>query len=94
MTWQWIQRVDDAGGEGGHAFARGFMGFSRSVLQDDHGAYVEPVIRSWTWWQSGEVEFGLGQHIDGLAVVLLLLVSFISTLVQIYSVEYVRGDRR
>ena len=39
-------------------------------------------------------EFGLGEHIDGLAVMMLLLVTFISTLVQIYSLEYVRGDRR
>ncbi|MEI2704778.1 MAG: NADH-quinone oxidoreductase subunit L [Ilumatobacteraceae bacterium] len=57
-----------------------------------HGA--PPVIKSWVWWQSGNVKFGLGQQIDGLAVMALLLVAFISTLVQIYSVEYVRGDRR
>ena len=56
--------------------------------------YVEPVIKTWTWWQSGGVEFGLGQHIDGLAVLLLLLVAFISLLVQIFSLEYLRGDRR
>jgi len=55
---------------------------------------AEPVIKSWVWWQSGGAKFGLGQHIDGLAVMALLLVTFISTLVQIYSVEYVRGDRR
>jgi NADH-quinone oxidoreductase subunit L len=57
-------------------------------------AEAEPVIKTWTWWQSGGAKFGLGQHIDGLAVMALLLVSFISTLVQIYSLEYVRGDRR
>jgi NADH-quinone oxidoreductase subunit L len=55
---------------------------------------AEPVIKTWTWWQSGGLRFGLGEHIDGLAVMLLLLVTFISTLVQIYSLEYVRGDRR
>src|SRR4029079_1971294 len=54
----------------------------------------EPIIKSWTWWQIGGVPFGLGQHIDGLAVAMLLLVTLISTLVQIYSWEYVRGDRR
>ena len=57
-------------------------------------AEAEPVIKTWTWWQSGGLRFGLGEHIDGLAVMLLLLVTFISTLVQIYSLEYVRGDRR
>lgn len=56
--------------------------------------YVEPVIRSWTWWQNGGVSLGIGQHIDGLAVVILIVVSFISTLVQIYSTEYLHGDRR
>jgi NADH-quinone oxidoreductase subunit L len=61
---------------------------------DADGAFVEPVIRSWTWWQNGGVELTIGQHIDGLAVMALLLVSFISLLVQIYSLEYVRGDRR
>ena len=57
-------------------------------------AFVPPVIRSWTWWQSGGVEFGIGEYVDGLATMLLLLVAFISLLVQIYSVEYLRGDRR
>ena len=56
--------------------------------------FVEPVVRSWTWWESGGVEFGIGQNVDGLAVMALFLVAFISLLVQIYSVEYVRGDRR
>ena len=57
-------------------------------------AEAEPVIKAWTWWQVGGAPFGLGEHIDGLAVMMLLLVTFISTLVQIYSLEYVRGDRR
>jgi NADH-quinone oxidoreductase subunit L len=59
-----------------------------------HGERVPPVRESWVWWQAGGLEFGLGQHIDGLAVMALLLVAFISTLVQIYSLEYLRGDRR
>jgi NADH-quinone oxidoreductase subunit L len=54
----------------------------------------EPVIKSITWWKGGGFSFSIGQHIDGLAVMALVLVSFISTLVQIYSTEYVRGDRR
>src|SRR5262245_7961503 len=64
------------------------------LVRSSHGEEVEPVIRDWTWWESGGVRFGIGQHIDGLAMMALLLVSFISTLVQIYSTEYVRGDRR
>jgi NADH-quinone oxidoreductase subunit L len=77
-AWQWIQRVDSAAEEGAH-----------------HAApFVGPIIREWTWWQSGGFEFGIGQHIDGLALTLLVVVAFISSLVQIYSLEYLRGDRR
>ncbi|MFZ4721026.1 MAG: NADH-quinone oxidoreductase subunit L [Ilumatobacteraceae bacterium] len=54
----------------------------------------EPIIKSVKWWSSGPFEFSIGQHIDGLAVMALVLVSFISTLVQIFSTEYVKGDRR
>ena len=56
--------------------------------------FVAPIVRTWTWWQSGGMQFGLGQHIDGLALAVLCVVAFISSLVQIYSVEYLRGDRR
>jgi NADH-quinone oxidoreductase subunit L len=62
---------------------------------DDAGeSFVEPVVRSWTWWQNAGVELSIGEYIDGLSVMALFLVSFISLLVQIYSLEYVRGDRR
>ena len=56
--------------------------------------FIDPVIRSWTWWNSGGFEFGIGQHIDGLSLTILVVVAFISSLVQIYSLEYLRGDRR
>ena len=83
-AWQWMQRVDGAS-EIAHA----------GEEAGKHGApFVEPVIREWTWWQSGGFEFGIGQHIDGLALTLLVVVAFISSLVQIYSLEYLRGDRR
>jgi NADH-quinone oxidoreductase subunit L len=95
-TVQWVQRVNSVGGEEAGALSRGFFGFTRGLLAGGGEAepYVQPVIRSWTWWSSGNTQFGFGQHIDGLTVMLLLLVTFISTLVQIYSLEYVRGDRR
>ena len=50
--------------------------------------YVAPIVKTWTWWQSGGVQFGIGQHIDGLSLAVLCVVAFISSLVQIYSVEY------
>ena len=56
--------------------------------------FVEPVVRTWNWWQIGGVNLTIGQSIDGLTVIILVVVAFISTLVQIYSLEYLRGDRR
>ena len=69
------------------------VGVAYQWIERSHST-VEPVIRKVVWWQSGGIEFSVGQHIDGLSVVMLLLVAFISTLVQIYSLEYLRGDRR
>jgi NADH-quinone oxidoreductase subunit L len=95
---QWIQRTDSAEHSGEAAF--GFLGgvaraiVPRAEAGGEAEPYIEPVIRSWTWWQSGGIEFGIGQHIDGLAVMLLFLVAFISLLVQVFSLDYVRGDRR
>ncbi len=56
--------------------------------------HAEAVSKTWTWFKLGELEISIGSRIDGLAMMLLFLVAFISTLVQIYSTEYVRGDRR
>ena len=84
-AYQWIQRVDDASG---HSAAKLMKAGGES------SPFVGPIIREWTWWQSGGLEFGIGQHIDGLALTLLVVVAFISTLVQFYSLEYLRGDRR
>ncbi len=96
---QWIQRVNDAGA--GHEGALGFFTtLGRSIAPraatagGEHAAVVEPVIHSITWWQSGSTTFGIGTHIDGLAVALVVVVTIISSLVQIFSLEYMRGDRR
>ena len=62
--------------------------------RDAGESFVEPVVRTWTWWQNAGVDLSIGEYIDGLSVMALFLVSFISLLVQIYSLEYVRGDRR
>ncbi len=85
-AYQWIQRVNGASGEVAHELMKAAEGHS--------APYIGPIIHEWTWWQSGGFEFGIGQHIDGLALTLLVVVAFISTLVQIYSLEYLRGDRR
>ncbi len=102
-AWQWINRVMDAEnaeGEGGveHAFgALGALGRSISKLgaQEEHGpTIVEPIVRHTTWFQNGGVELGAGIQVDGLTVVLMFVVTIISLLVHVYSLEYMRGDRR
>ena len=90
---QWIQRVNDAAGKsaGGvlQAFGKGFLAHG-----GDHEAVVKPVINTVTWWQNGGVKFTVGTQIDGLAVMMLFVVTLISLLVHIYSTSYMHGDVR
>jgi NADH-quinone oxidoreductase subunit L len=99
-AWQWMARVDSAevGGHGGEEALGLMQTFGRSVPRAAEGAeaepYIEPVIQTWVWWQNSGLEFGIGSMADGLSVLLLWLVAFISLLVQIFSLDYVRDDRR
>ena len=71
--------------------------FGRSMPRATEGEvepFIEPVVHTWVWWPNGPLEFGIGSSVDGLSVLLLWLVAFISLLVQIFSLDYVRGDRR
>src|SRR5918996_3165604 len=84
---QWIQRVDDAPAHGA------LRGFGRALLPSQESG-VAAVDRSFTWWQNGNVKFGVGIHIDGLAVMMLFMVTLVSLLVHVYSTKYMEGDRR
>ena len=96
------KRMPKKGAEFGIASMIGALVFSvgaayqwiQRVNGAPEGAYVEPIIKSWTWWQNGGVSLTIGQHVDGLTVAILVVVAFISTLVQLYSTEYLHGDRR
>jgi NADH-quinone oxidoreductase subunit L len=98
-AYQWIQRVNDAEGHEGGGVEHALRAFGRSIgrLGQEEGhaaAVVEPVTRHFTWFQNGGVNLGAGIQIDGLAVMMMFVVSIISLLVHIYSTEYMRGDRR
>ncbi|MET0662096.1 MAG: NADH-quinone oxidoreductase subunit L, partial [Ilumatobacteraceae bacterium] len=99
-TIQWVQRTNSADAAHGAEPAGFVRGIARALTPtqaaEAHGAepFVEPVVRTWVWWSSDGFEFAIGSRIDGLAVMLLWTVAFISLLVQIYSLDYVRGDRR
>lgn len=96
------KRMPKKGSEFGVASMLGALVFSAGAAYQwiqrvngaPEGAFISPVVKTWTWWQNSGVSFGIGQHVDGLTVAILLVVAFISTLVQIYSLEYLRGDRR
>jgi NADH-quinone oxidoreductase subunit L len=55
---------------------------------------VEPIERSWTWFENGGVEIEIGMLLDGPAVMMLFVVLLVSLLVHVYSTDYVAGDRR
>ena len=52
------------------------------------------VSRHVTWWEMGGAEVGAGIHVDGLTVMMLVVVTFVSLMVHVYSVGYMHGDRR
>src|SRR5947209_2169977 len=77
--------------------AVGALGRSLGHLGADGGggeAQVLPVLHHVTWFQNGAVRLTAGIQIDGLAVVMMFVVTLISLLVHVYSLEYMRGDRR
>ena len=95
---QWIQRTNsaDAHSEEAVGFVRAFgQSIMPSAAEGGHSEpFIEPVVRTWVWWSSNGLEFSIGSRIDGLAMMLLWVVAFITLLVQIFSVDYVRDDRR
>jgi NADH-quinone oxidoreductase subunit L len=54
----------------------------------------EAVDRHLTWWKLGKVDVGAGIHVDGLTVMMLVVVTFISLMVHVYSTGYMHSDRR
>jgi NADH-quinone oxidoreductase subunit L len=95
--FQWIHRVNQASDASGalgtvKAFASSLK--LAATSSGEHLAPVQPIVHSLTWFQSGGIKFDVGIQIDGLAVMMMFVVTTISLLVHIYSTEYMRGDRR
>ncbi len=101
-VYQWIQRVDHYSAAEHEGALGTLAAFGRSIVPaqaaeeagHEVAAFVPPVIRQWTWWQVSDFKFTLGIHIDGLSVSVMFVVTLIAMLIQLYSIEYVKGDRR
>jgi NADH-quinone oxidoreductase subunit L len=92
---QWINRVQKADDSHGVASAIGALGRGIGRLGPEGGeAHVLPVIHQLTWFENAGTKLTVGTQIDGLAVMMMFVVTLISLLVHVYSLEYMRGDRR
>jgi len=78
-----------AEGEGEHA-AEGEAG---AEGEEEHHV-TPPVQRSVTWFETGGITVKAGTLLDGLSALMLVIVTFISLLVHVFSTDYVGGDRR
>ena len=94
-AYQWYDRVESYSSEHGLG---GLAALGKSIVAaasvGEHGPEVPAVVHNITWWQSGGVEFTVGTQIDGLAVMMLFVVTLISLLVHVYSTAYMHGDER
>ena len=64
------------------------------ALADMLGSGASVVSYGIEWLTAGGTTIGWGVHIDRLTIVMLGLVTFVALLVQVYSLEYMRGDSR
>src|SRR3989338_5145141 len=69
------------------SFACAAMIFKLVVLE---GNYFDGSI--YTWAHSGTFHFDIGFLIDRLTAIMMLIVTFVSLVVHIYSIGYMRGD--
>ncbi|MGH7254471.1 MAG: NADH-quinone oxidoreductase subunit L, partial [Nitrospirales bacterium] len=69
------------------SFALSLVAF-REVASGDYLS-----VHLYTWLTSGPTRIELGLYIDRLTAAMLLLVTIVSSIVHVYTIEYMRGDR-
>ncbi|GAA2997072.1 NADH-quinone oxidoreductase subunit L [Streptosporangium longisporum] len=62
--------------------------------QDAAGGAIDGVTATFTVIETGSVPISVGLLVDGLAASIAVLVTVVALAVQVYSVGYMRGDRR
>ena len=50
--------------------------------------------QAWTWLRSSEAEFSIGYTVDELSTMMIVLATSVSLAVQVYSLEYMKGEPR
>ena len=79
--YQWVQRVDRAHLDTGAAgTVRAFASSLKlaATSSGERAAPVAPIVHSITWFQNAGIKFGVGIQIDGLAVMMMFVVTTIS----------------
>ena len=91
-----MHHVDSARATGRKGAVRAFAASLKLAATGggEHEAVVQPILHHITWFQNAGVKLGVGIQIDGLAVMMMFVVTTISLLVHVYSTEYMRDDRR
>src|SRR5262249_30280908 len=56
------------------------------------GTGTSELWRYYTWFQAGSVDIGFTLRADGLTAVMLVTITFVGSLIAIYSVGYMHGD--
>src|SRR5918992_3172805 len=89
------KRLPGRGHEIGIAAVIGSLAISIPVFFGIIGGPEDHVEKHWTWFTFGaDKHVEIGYNLDGLAVVMLIVVCVVALMVQIYSTEYMKGDRR
>ena len=97
---QWVRLGPGAHGEDGakeealRAVGAGMRSFAAHFAGEEPIKLRDPIERSVSWFRNGSVDIGLGIHVDGFTVAMLFTVAFISLCVHVFSIEYLRGDKR
>ena len=82
----------EATSEGDHGEAAA-GGEEHAEGEEEHHV-TPPVQRNVTWFETGDITIKAGTLVDGLSALMLVIVTFISLLVHVFSTDYVGGDRR
>lgn len=62
------------------------------LMTVNSGAEFASVTKYFTWFQAGDVDIGFTLRADGLSAIMLVTVTFIGSLIAIYSVGYMHDD--